>query len=228
MIKHAGKNATLARKLEDKKQKELAKIKTKYARKEANMQVAQAIAQTALGAVSAYASVMRGIPAPANLFMAPIAAGLAIAAGAIQIATIKKQQQAQEAGYYEGGFTGGSDYRRKAGIVHQGEFVANHRAVNNPQLLPALRLIDKAQRNNTIGMLTAADVSQSLGTGTTVVSAPTVNVQTDNAELSGVIGKMNETLDRMGSLLDGGITANVSMHDFKKEERHWDKLQQNK
>lgn len=228
MIKHAGKNATLARKLEDKKQKELAKIKTKYARKEANMQVAQAIAQTALGAVSAYASVMRGIPAPANLVMAPIAAGLAIAAGAIQIATIKKQQQAQEAGYYEGGFTGGSDYRRKAGIVHQGEFVANHRAVNNPQLLPALRLIDKAQRNNTIGMLTASDVSQSLGTGTTVVSAPTVNVQTDNAELSGVIGKMNETLDRMGALLDGGITANVSMHDFKKEERHWDKLQQNK
>ena len=228
MIKHAGKNATLARKLEDKKQKELAKIKTKYARKEANMQVAQAIAQTALGAVSAYASVMRGIPAPANLVMAPIAAGLAMAAGAIQIATIKKQQQAQEAGYYEGGFTGGSDYRRKAGIVHQGEFVANHRAVNNPQLLPALRLIDRAQRNNTIGMLTASDVSQSLGTGTTVVSAPTVNVQTDNAELSGVIGKMNETLDRMGALLDGGITANVSMHDFKKEERHWDKLQQNK
>lgn len=228
MIKHAGKNATLARKLEDKKQKELAKIKTKYARKEANMQVAQAIAQTALGAVSAYASVMRGIPAPANLVMAPIAAGLAIAAGAIQIATIKKQQQAQEAGYYEGGFTGGNDYRRKAGIVHQGEFVANHRAVNNPQLLPALQLIDRAQRNNTIGMLTAADVSQSLGTGTTVVSAPTVNVQTDNAELSGVIGKMNETLDRMGALLDGGITANVSMHDFKKEERHWDKLQQNK
>lgn len=228
MIKHAGKNATLARKLEDKKQKELAKIKTKYARKEANMQVAQAIAQTALGAVSAYASVMRGIPAPANLVMAPIAAGLAMAAGAIQIATIKKQQQAQEAGYYEGGFTGGSDYRRKAGIVHQGEFVANHRAVNNPQLLPALRLIDKAQRNNTIGMLTASDVSQSLGTGTTVVSAPTVNVQTDNSELSGVIGKMNETLDRMGALLDGGITAHFSMYDFKKEERHWDKLQQNK
>lgn len=228
MIKHAGKNARLARRLEDKKQKELAKIKTKYARKEANMQVAQAIAQTALGAVSAYASVMRGIPAPANLVMAPIAAGLAIAAGAIQIATIKKQQQAQEAGYYEGGFTGGSDYRRKAGIVHQGEFVANHRAVNNAQLLPALQLIDRAQRNNTIGMLTASDVSQSLGTGTTVVSAPTVNVRTDNAELSGVIGKMNETLDRMGALLDGGITANVSMHDFKKEERHWDKLQQNK
>lgn len=228
MIKHAGKNARLARRLEDKKQKELAKIKTKYARKEANMQVAQAIAQTALGAVSAYASVMRGIPAPANLVVAPIAAGLAIAAGAIQIATIKKQQQVQEAGYYEGGFTGGSDYRRKAGIVHQGEFVANHRAVNNPQLLPALRLIDRAQRNNTIGMLTAADVSQSLGTGTTVVSAPTVNVQTDNAELSGVIGKMNETLERMGALLDGGITANVSMYDFKKEERHWDRLQQNK
>ena len=53
----------------------------------------------------------------------------------------------------------GDVYKRQ---VHEGEFVANHAAVNNPQLLPALRLIDMAQRNNTVGSLTALDLSLSL------------------------------------------------------------------
>ena len=172
---------------------------------------------------------MSGVPYPANLVLAPIAAGIALAAGAIQIATIKKQQQAQEAGYYEGGFTGGSSYRREAGVVHEGEFVANHNAVNNPQLLPALRLIDVAQRNNTVGRLTAADVSRAMGTGgATVVSAPTVNVQTDNSELAATLQQARDTFEKIGSLLDGGITANVSMEDFKKQEKHWNQIQKNK
>ena len=127
-----------------KKQKEIAKIKTKYNRKQVKIQIAQAIAQTAVAALNAYASAA-AIPVVGHV-LAPIAAGIATAAGMIQVATIKKQAQAQEAGYYEGGFTGGSRYRREAGVVHEGEFVANHNAVNNPQLLPALRLIDVAQR----------------------------------------------------------------------------------
>ena len=81
----------------------------------------------------------------------------------MQIAAIKKQHAAQEAsGYYSGGFSGGTRYRREAGIVHEGEFVANHDAVNNPQLLPVLQLIDIAQRNNTVARLTAEDVSRTL------------------------------------------------------------------
>ena len=140
-----------------------------------------------------------------------------------------QQQQAQEAGYYDGGFTGGSSYRREGGGVHEGEFVANHNAVNNPQLLPALRLIDVAQRNNTVGRLTAADVSRAMGTGgATVVSAPTVNVQTDNSELAATLQQARDTFEKIGSLLDGGITANVSMEDFKKQEKHWDNIQNNK
>lgn len=132
LINAAGNNQAKAKKLEEKKEKEIAAIKTKYARKQSKMQVAQAIAQTAISAISAYSSAMAGVPYPANLVLAPIAAGLALAAGAIQIATIKKQQQAQEAGYYEGGFTGGRSYRRRAGVVHEGEFVANHARREQP------------------------------------------------------------------------------------------------
>ena len=229
MIEKAGNNTAKSKKLEEKKQKEVAKIKTKYAKKQMKMEIAQAIAQTAMSAIAAYGSAMSGVPYPANLVLAPIAAGIALAAGAIQIATIKKQQQAQEAGYYEGGFTGGSRYRREAGVVHEGEFVANHNAVNNPQLLPALRLIDVAQRNNTVGRLTATDVSRAMGVGgATVVSAPTVNVQTDNSELADTLQQARDTLEKLGSLIDGGITANVSMENFKKQEKHWNQIQKNK
>ena len=229
MIEKAGNNTAKSKKLEEKKQKEVAKIKTKYAKKQMKMEIAQAIAQTAMSAIAAYGSAMSGVPYPANLVLAPIAAGIALAAGAIQIATIKKQQQAQEAGYYEGGFTGGNRYRREAGVVHEGEFVANHNAVNNPQLLPALRLIDVAQRNNTVGRLTATDVSRAMGVGgATVVSAPTVNVQTDNSELADTLRQARDTLEKLGSLLDGGITANVSMENFKKQEKHWNHIQNNK
>lgn len=229
LINAAGNNQAKAKKLEEKKEKEIAAIKTKYARKQSKMQVAQAIAQTAISAISAYSSAMAGVPYPANLVLAPIAAGLALAAGAIQIATIKKQQQAQEAGYYEGGFTGGRSYRRRAGVVHEGEFVANHAAVNNPQLLPALRLIDMAQRNNTVGSLTALDLSRSMGVGaTTVVSAPVVNVATNNAELATALREARDTIERLGALLDGGIAANVSMEEFKKKERHWNSIHSNR
>lgn len=159
-IKAAGKNAKRTKKLEEQKQAELAKIKSKYNRKQMKVQLAQAVAQTAMNAIMAYGSVVR-IPIVGPI-MAPIAAAAAIAAGAIQIAAIKKQHQAEAEGYYIGGFTGGRQYRRQAGIVHEGEFVANHQAVNNPHLMPVLQLIDHAQRTNTVARLTADDVSRAI------------------------------------------------------------------
>lgn len=210
LISAAGNNTAKAKKLEEKKEKEVAKIKTKYARKQASMQVAQAVAQTAMSAIAAYASAMSGVPYPANMVLAPIAAGIALAAGAIQIATIKKQQQAQEAGYYEGGFTGGRRYRRAAGVVHEGEFVANHKAVNNANILPALQLIDEAQRNNTVSTLTANDISRSLGQGgATVVSAPSVTVNNDNTELNATMADARDVIDRLSMILASGIDARV-------------------
>lgn len=229
LINAAGNNTAKTKKLEEKKEKEVAKIKSKYARKQVAMQIAQAIAQTALSAIAAYSSAMQGVPYPANLILAPVAAGIAAAAGAIQIATIKKQQQAQEAGYYEGGFTSGKRYRREAGVVHEGEFVANHNAVNNPSILPALQLIDQAQRNNTVSTLTAADISRSIGQGgATVVSAPSVTVQTDNEELKNTINDTNVVIDSLRDLLATGVHAKLSMAELDREWKHYQRLQSNK
>lgn len=205
-IEAAGNNSEKKKRLEEKRDKELAAAKKKANKRAMVIQIAQATAQTAQSAINAYSSAA-AIPIVGHI-LAPIAAATAVAAGMLQIATIKKQQQAQEAGYYEGGFTGGSSYRRKAGIVHEGEFVANHNAVNNPQVLPALQLIDEAQRNNTVGSLTAADISRSLGQGgATVVSAPSVTVNTDNSELNATLGEARDVIYHLSFVLTQGIHA---------------------
>lgn len=205
-IEAAGNNSEKKKRLEEKRDKELAAAKKKANKRAMVIQIAQATAQTAQSAINAYSSAA-AIPIVGHI-LAPIAAATAVAAGMLQIATIKKQQQAQETGYYEGGFTGGSSYRRKAGIVHEGEFVANHNAVNNPQVLPALQLIDEAQRNNTVGSLTAADISRSLGQGgATVVSAPSVTVNTDNSELNATLGEARDVIDQLSLVLAQGIHA---------------------
>ena len=171
------------------------------------IQMAQAVAQTAINAISAYGAALQ--IGPAGLTLAPIAAAMAIAAGMLQIAALKKQHEAQAAGYYEGGFTGGKRYLKEAGVVHEGEFVANHQAVNNPNVLPFLNFLDQAQRNNTVGSLTAADVSRSMGAGTAQIVAPVVNVQNYNEELSGTLADTRDVLDRLALQLELGIGVDV-------------------
>lgn len=177
-IAAAGNNSKKKKKLEEKRDKELAAAKSKANKKAMKIEIAQAIASTAMAAINAYSSAaaIKGT----GWLLAPIAAGMATAAGMLQIATIKKQHQAEAAGYYEGGYTGGNRYRKEAGVVHEGEFVANHNAVNNSSIRPALDLIDRAQRTNTVGSLTADDITRSLGQGSSTVVAPVVNVNNDN------------------------------------------------
>ena len=135
---------------------------------------------------------------------------MAIAAGMLQIATIKKQQQAQAAGYYEGGFTGGRQYRKEAGVVHEGEFVANHQAVQNPNILPFLNFLDRAQRNNTVGSLSMQDVSRSMGAGGVAqIVTPIVNVQTDNERLKNAVDAQREAIELLLLRLQDPIDAKV-------------------
>jgi TP901 family phage tail tape measure protein len=207
-IEAAGNNQKKVKKLQEQQQKEEAAIKTKYARRAAAIQMAQAVAQTAISAINAYSSAA-AIPVTGYI-LAPIAAAAALAAGMLQIATIKKQQQAQQAGYYEGGFTGGRQYRREAGVVHEGEFVANHQAVQNPAILPFLNFLDQAQRNNTVGSLSMQDVSRSMGAGATQqVVAPIVSVQTDNSELKDTLRQAGEAIDRLAGQIEMGIGVDV-------------------
>lgn len=220
-IAAAGNNSAKKKKLEEKRDKEIAKAKSKANKKAMVMELAQAVAQTAMGAISAYSTTMAGAPYPANLVLAPISAGIALAAGMLQVATIKKQHQAEAAGYYEGGFTGPGSWKKEAGVVHAGEFVANHNTVNNPQLLPALQLIDAAQRNNTVASLTAQDVSRAMGTGSTAVVAPVVNVNTDNEQVLASLDSVNNTISHLNEQLDAGIESYVVITGPKGLAKTW-------
>ena len=216
-IKAAGKNTKRTKKLEEQKQAELAKIKSKYNRKQMKVELAQAVAQTAMNAIMAYGSVVK-TPFVGPI-IAPIAAAAAIAAGAMQIAAIKKQHQAEAEGYYLGGFTGGRQYRRQAGIVHEGEFVANHQAVNNPHLMPVLQLIDHAQRTNTVARLTADDVSRAITApqttaslaGQAITSAATANNSPTLQVIDTATPAQTDAINQLNQQLAKGIKAYVVM-----------------
>ncbi len=228
-INAAGNNSARKKKLEEKRDKEIAKAKTKANKKAMTIEIAQAMATTAIAALNAYASTVK-IPIVGPT-LAPIAAGIATAAGMLQVATIKKQHQAEAAGYYEGGFTGPGSWKKEAGVVHAGEFVANHNTVNNPQLLPALQLIDAAQRNNTVASLTAQDVSRAMGTGSAAVVAPVVNVNNDNEQVTASLDYVSSTLDRLNEQLSDGIHADVVItgpDGFAKKWKEYNKMLGNK
>ena len=225
-ISAAGNNSAKKKRLEAKRDKEISAAKTKANKKAMKIEIAQAVASTAMSAINAYSSAA-AIPT-VGYIIAPIAAGLATAAGMLQIATIKKQHQAEAAGYYEGGFTGPGHYKKEAGVVHAGEFVANHNAVNNPQLLPALQLIDAAQRNNTVASLTAQDVSRAMGTGGAAVVAPVVNVNNDNVQMGASLDNVSSTIDRLNEQLNLGIKSYMVFTGPDGFDRKWSQFQKMK
>lgn len=87
--------------------------------------------------------------------------------------------------------------------------MANHKAVENPNILPFLTFLDQAQRNNTVGSLSAQDVSRSMGAGTSQLLAPIVNVNVDNERLNDSIDRINENQDRLASQLEQGIGVDI-------------------
>lgn len=223
-IEKAGRNSRKVQKLEAERDEKLRAMKTKANEKQMKIELAQAIASTAMAAIQAYQS---GAAIPvAGIVLGPLAAAAALAAGAIQIATIKKSHQAEAAGYAQGGFTPSGRWDQVQGYVHSNEFVANRYATGNREIAPALRLIDRAQRNNTVQNLTAADVSASLRTSTSpdVVAAVNSNSQqaaaaqvqaADNtaamAATAAAVDKTAEAIDRLNRQLDEGITAVASI-----------------
>lgn len=226
-IKAAEGDNERTKQLEAEKQAAVAKIKNEYNRRATGVQIAQAVAGGAMAAINAYSSAA-AIPVVGHV-LAPIAAALAVVTTAAQIATIRKQAEAQQTGYYEGGFTPGRRYRQTAGVVHEGEFVANHKAVNNPAVLPVLRLIDHAQRNNTIASLTAADVSRAIAApgvppqGRTPAAESSATrpamaqrrAQPDTVPADTVAQGLQQAIDRLNARLEQGIRSTVSIdgHD---------------
>lgn len=114
---------------------------------------------------------------------------LGLAKAAAEIALITAAFQTAKAvinGFEDGGYTGYGQHDEPKGIVHAGEFVANRYAVSNPSVRPVLDLIDRAQKNNTIGSLTAKDVS---------------------TVLSGVSSTTNNTYYQQAVPVDNGMSA---------------------
>ena len=232
-ISHAEGNSYKVKQLEEQKEKEIAKAKNEANRKMFAMQVIQAVAQTAQNALSAYGSAA-AVPI-VGYILAPIAAAMAVAAGAIQIASIKKQQQASEAqGYFEGGFTPDGDKYKEVGIVHAGEWVASQKLTKNPNTRPLLEVLDQAQRTNTIGSLRAADVSKSI-TAPLLLSALSKDAAQPNVVVNvpptaGDNG-LRETLAKLNNILSEPLGAVVTVSGDKgiaKAQDDYSKLLKNK
>ena len=226
-ISYAEGNKSQEVALEQQKEAEIAKAKQEANRKMFAMQVMQAVAQTAMSAISAYSSAA-AIPV-VGFVMAPIAAAMAVAAGAIQIAAIKKQQQASEAtGYMEGGFTKPGRKDEPAGIVHAGEWVASQDLLRNPQTRAMIETLDYAQRTNTVGRLSASDVSQSITAPQRIAKAQQsgelLAVASASQALSRSVNEMNQRLH------EPFVTVNTVSGDagIKKAQDEYDQLIRNK
>lgn len=234
-----GNNYKVA-KLEKEKQAALAKAKNEANKKLFAMQVIQAVAQTAQNAISAYGSAA-AIPV-VGYIMAPIAAAMAIAAGMIQIAAIKKQQQASEAqGYAQGGFTPQGRVNEEVGVVHAGEWVASQKLLASPVARPLINALDYAQRTNTIGSLRADDVSRAIVPNMTmmqqqvqpvVVQAPTDNVASAAlAQSAAVLSRYEKTMSQLSKRLNEPfVTVNTVTGDtgIKQAQDEYDTLMRNK
>ena len=133
-------NRVMEARAEKAKEEELKQLQAESAKKSFAIQIAMAIAQTAQSAIAAYSSAA-SIPVT-GFVMAPIAAAMATAAGALQIATIKKQAELAEAGYAEGGYTGKGSKYKVAGIVHAGEYVIPAHMVSSPRYAPVISALE--------------------------------------------------------------------------------------
>lgn len=227
-IDRAQGNSYRIRKLEKQKEKEIAQAKKEANRKMFAMQVIQAVAQTATNALNAYGSAA-AVPV-VGYILAPIAAAMAVAAGAIQIAAIKKQQQASESqGFSKGGFTKPGAVDEPAGIVHAGEWVASQKLLANPVARPMIEALDYAQRTNTIGSLKDEDVSRSIRATDSMVrmaesdgsSALMVAAVVQNAE---AMAALNE---RLKQPIDAAVSI-AGEHGFVQAEDKYNRYLKNK
>lgn len=195
-IKAAGNNSKRVKKLEEQRDKELKEVNRANEERSFKVQIAQALASTAQSAINAYSSTAAiPIVGPA---LAPIAAGVATAAGMINVAAIKKQHEAAMANYWDGGFTPKGNKYDIAGYVHKGEFVATQETLANPAARSAVNIIDIAQRNNTVSSLKASDFATAMEYKERIALAPAQrlvsDIQTTSDNSDYLIAVLNEVL----------------------------------
>ena len=240
-ISNAEGNNYQVKKLEQQKEKEIAKVKNEANKKMFKMQVMQAIAQTATSAINAYSSAA-AIPI-VGFVLAPIAAAAAVAAGLLQVEAIKKQQEASSAqGYSKGGFTGDGGKYEVAGVVHKGEWVASQDLLHSPVARPMIEALDYAQRTNTIGSLRSEDVSRSIvapsvyaqsaqPSQTVIVQQSGSDAQTEIAATHAALKEYAEVIRQLKDRLNEPfVTVNTVTGDtgIKQAQDEYEQLMRNK
>lgn len=220
-------NSYKVKKLEEKKEKETAKVKNEASKKQYAMQIVQAIAQSLVAGLNAYSSTMAiPIVGPA---LAPAAMAVALAMGATQVALLKKQQQAAAAqGYSKGGFTKPGPVDEPAGVVHAGEWVASQKLLANPVARPMIDALDHAQRTNTIGSLRPDDVSRSITANNSL--ARIAEGDGSSALMVAAAVRMSQTVDNLTDRLNEPfVTINTVTGDLgiKQAEDEYKRLVNN-
>ena len=156
---------------------------------------------------------------------------MAVAAGAMQVAAIKKQQQASQAqGYGEGGFTRKGRADEVAGVVHAGEWVASQKLVASPVARPLIEAvcINWAAAWHKASELTSALALHQFSRSITAPMAltqsqPQVIVQ-ESKDLRETIARLNERLD------EPFVTVNTVTGDkgIKQAQDEYQRLMNNK
>lgn len=110
------------------------------------------------------------------------------------------------ASFDTGGFTSDGRWNEPKGVVHSNEFVANRHAVQNPQVLPVLQLIDAAQRSGSISNLTGSDIA-AVATGFAPASRH-ANSTMNNAQAQPIdLSPLYATLMRLEKVMDRATDA---------------------
>lgn len=222
-LKAAEGNEQQVAAIEAQKEKEIAEVKNQAEAKKYEMQVMSTIAQTAMAAINAYSSAA-AIPV-VGWVMAPIAAGMAVAAGAIQLAALKKQRDAALAqGYATGGYTRPGGKYEPAGIVHAGEWVASQELLANPTAAATIAALDEAQRTNTIGSLQKPSTASISANGRVQSADRTYPSAQVSSSESAVLEKLNKRLD------EPFVTVNTVTGDrgILRAQKKYDQLMKNK
>ncbi|WP_289006162.1 phage tail tape measure protein [uncultured Parabacteroides sp.] len=167
-LKAAKGNAKKTAALEEQMEEEKKAVKKKYADIDFAITAAQIIATTSAAIMQLW--VKPGFPAAIPLSV------LVGATGVAQLALANKQRQ-QIKNLWTGGYTPSGPWDEPKGIVHSEEFVGNRFAVRNKAVNKVFKMIDVAQRNNTIATINETDILRVLGGLPVTNTAPDIVYQ---------------------------------------------------
>ena len=130
---------------------------------------------------------------------------LVTATGAAQLAMANTERQNIK-NLWTGGYTGGGAWNEPKGVVHANEFVGNRFAVGNPAVNKVFKMIDMAQKNNTIASNNETDIIKML-------SGKTISEQHDVEYISAGSGSSAAVVDVLFKVTESLTELKKQLHD---------------